>query len=43
MSWRPVQATSNGVTPYLDVMTINSAQYPTTIDGKTKRGTSSLV
>lgn len=33
LSRRPPPPVVNGVTPYLDVMTISSAQFPTTIDG----------
>jgi len=33
LSRRPPPPIVNGVTPYLDVMTISSAQFPATIDG----------
>lgn len=33
LSRRPPPPVVNGVAPYLDVMTISSAQFPTTIDG----------
>ena len=31
--WRPPEVTGNGAVPYLDVMTLNTAQFPTSFDG----------
>lgn len=31
--WRPPSPTGNGAVPYLDIMVVNSAQYPKTFDG----------
>lgn len=32
-SWRPPVPTGDGAVPYLDIMVVNSAQYPKTFDG----------
>ena len=32
-SWRPPEVTGDGAIPYLDIMVVNSAQYPKTFDG----------
>lgn len=31
--WRPPEVTGNGAVPYLDVMTVNTAQFPKSLDG----------
>ncbi len=32
--WRPPEVTGNGAVPYLDVMTVNTAQFPKSLDGE---------